>query len=167
MSLCECGCGHEAPRASRSAPALGLRRGDSQRFVRGHSARQRRPSRYPRVANGGAPRYVHRVRAESALGRPLPDRAEVHHVDELTSPTSRLVICQDAAYHDLLHARARVVRLGGDPNTQRWCVGCQALQPITAFGKRSVHRDGLNRRCRPCQNVLVRKQYWKQKDTGA
>ena len=41
-----------------------------------------------------------RKRAERALGRPLTRWQQVHH----HSPT-QLVICEDVAYHHLLHAR--------------------------------------------------------------
>ena len=47
--------------------------------------------------------------AEKALGKPLPNGAEVHHIDENPSNNapSNLVICPDVAYHKLLHQRQR------------------------------------------------------------
>jgi len=58
---------------------------------------------------GGETRREHRVVAELALGRPLPDKAVVHHVDEDKSnnKSSNLVICPDRKYHFLLHVRMR------------------------------------------------------------
>ena len=54
---------------------------------------------------------VHAVRAERALGKPLPKGAVVHHVDgDKWNPNARLVICQDQAYHALLHKRTREIR---------------------------------------------------------
>lgn len=54
-------------------------------------------------------RSAHQRVAERALGKPLPAGAEIHHVngDPKDNRPANLVICQDAAYHDLLHARAR------------------------------------------------------------
>lgn len=63
---------------------------------------------HPRANRDG---YVfgHILVAEAALGKPLPPRAVVHHVNERRQdnwPTN-LVICQDRAYHLLLHNRMR------------------------------------------------------------
>ena len=52
----------------------------------------------------GERKYEHRLRAEKALGKPLPAKAIVHH-HRGTMPT--LVICPDQAYHLLIHARMR------------------------------------------------------------
>ncbi len=53
--------------------------------------------------------YEHILVAETALGKPLPPGAEVHHVDENKGNNlpSNLVVCPDAAYHKLLHQRQR------------------------------------------------------------
>src|SRR5258708_6599812 len=63
----------------------------------------------------------HELIAEQVLGHPLPKKAEIHHVDNngLNNEHSNLVICQDHAYHMLLHARTRIVKAGGNPNTDR------------------------------------------------
>lgn len=61
---------------------------------------------HPRADPNG---YVleHIVVAEQALGKALPPGAEVHHVsgDRGNNHPQNLVICQDHAYHMLLHAR--------------------------------------------------------------
>jgi hypothetical protein len=51
--------------------------------------------------------YEHLVVAERSLGKPLPKKAQVHHVNEIKGDNApgNLVICEDAAYHQLLHRR--------------------------------------------------------------
>ncbi len=97
----------------------------------------------------------HIVIAEAALGKPLPLSVEIHHVDgnKRNNANRNLVICQDREYHLLLHVRARIVRAGGDPNTQRLCSGCKALKPFAAFNKAKADKAyGLQGQCRECQS---------------
>jgi hypothetical protein len=79
---------------------------------------------HPRANKQG---YVmeHILVAERALGKPLPPGAQVHHVDKdrTNNAPSNLVICEDAAYHQLLHNRMRAMDATGDPNTVR-CGDC-------------------------------------------
>lgn len=90
---------------------------------------------------------THRLRAEAALGKPLPPKAVVHHVDGTKSPLSPLVICQDQKYHMGLHVRLRVLRAGGNPYTDKICCMCHRVQPHSAF-----HRvnNGQDARCKGC-----------------
>lgn len=120
--------------------------------------------KYPRIIRHGHHRAdalghvcEHVVIAETALGKALPPSAEVHHVDEDVKNNSRsnLVICQDKAFHKLLHVRARIVRAGGDPNTQHICSTCGELKDRSAFNRFSGNKShGLQRRCRECQSRL-------------
>ena len=100
--------------------------------------------------------HEHVVIAERALGKALPNGAEVHHVDEdkRNNTPSNLVICQDVAYHRLLHQRARIVRAGGNTNTQRMCGVC-GPRDIACFNPSA--RDGYQSKCRECLSVTRRR----------
>ena len=78
---------------------------------------------HPRANQG----YIleHVAMAEAALGRYLPSGAEVHHVDENKSNNvpGNLVICENRAYHALLHKRARALAACGNPAAHR-CYFC-------------------------------------------
>ena len=80
---------------------------------------------YAYVYRGGVKVYLHKEAAEKTLGRPLPEEAQIHHVDENPANyrNDNLVICQDDAYHKLLHQRLRAYRACGDANWLR-CVLC-------------------------------------------
>jgi len=85
-------------------------------------ARRTKPTAY-RHSNG---KYEHITVAERAIGKLLPKDARVHHVDEnrLNNAPTNLVICEDQAYHKLLHYRMRAYRECGDPNKLR-CKVCK------------------------------------------
>ena len=68
----------------------------------------------------------HILIAEKALGYELTSSHPVHHVDGKTrhNANGNLVICQDIAYHHLLHIRTRALRESGNANN-RWCSICK------------------------------------------
>lgn len=166
VRVCECGCGQPTMLIPQSDTAKGYIKGQPHRFIGGHICHvlPKRPIKtalYSNTRTGDGPLLkVHRVRAERALGHPLPPGAEVHHPDEdKQNPNARLVICQDRAYHLLLHACMRIVKAGGNPQTQAICAYCKQLQPLTAFGRNRSRSDGRDAICKPCWRVyrVVRK----------
>lgn len=108
--------------------------------------------------------YLHWRIAERAIGKPLPVGAEVHHVDSdpwATSP--RLVICQDRAYHKLLHYRASVIRRGGNPNTERLCSLCRVFLPLASFSRCAANKaTGLQTACAACLESYRRRKRTEQ-----
>lgn len=125
--------------------SIELRRRQRLKMLMGHGPYQiRRPRQMYRLP--------YRRRAEAALGKPLPPRAVVHHHSYYPE---MLVICQDQGYHSLLEMRARIVRRGGDPNTDAWCSACKAVKPQTEFWKRATrtatsHVGARTTVCRSC-----------------
>ena len=103
--------------------------------------------------------YKHVLVAERAIGHRLPEGAEIHHVNEDIADfrNSNLVICQDKAYHKLLHARARVVKVGGNPNTEAICSRCHHIKPKTSFNRRNRNKStGVQHHCRECSMATRR-----------
>lgn len=96
----------------------------------------------------------HRVLAESALGRSLPPKAVVHHWDDnpANNTPSNLVICQDDAYHLLLHARKRRFDDTGSLDLKRCCV-CKVPKPLDEFYKCASAWDKRQERCKICDNA--------------
>lgn len=112
--------------------------------------------RHPRASSSGDV-YLHVYVAERALGRLLPDGVEVHHVDgdPTNNRNANLVICQDKAFHKLLHARSRVVRAGGNPNTQKVCGQCDSVKDLGEFNvMRANKSSGRQSACRECSKAL-------------
>ena len=60
----------------------------------------------------------HLVIATRALGKPLPSKAHVHHYGRRNDNT-KLVICEDLAYHKLLHIRGAAYAATGNANARR------------------------------------------------
>lgn len=138
-SLCLCGCGGIAPIVSTGwdLRANGYKDGDAKRYISGHHAAQKaifpglkfqHGYKFKRVLRpDGSKKYIqeHILVAEKALGRPLPVGSPVHHVNEnkLDNSNSNLVICEDNAYHSLLHRRMKALRECGHADWLR-CIHC-------------------------------------------
>ena len=91
----------------------------------------------------GKPAHV--VVAEQALGRPLPPRAVVHHVDTNgdNNAPSNLVICESRAYHALLHKRMRALAACGDASALRChrCKGYDRQDEMMLYVGQPAHRS--------------------------
>src|SRR5439155_16659522 len=94
--FCACGCGQPTNLITHTVRTRGMIAGEYYRFLPGHNARlQPCPATTYRSKAIGPKkaRALHLIRAEQALGKPLPPKAIVHHVDEDPSnPNARLVI---------------------------------------------------------------------------
>lgn len=105
-----------------------LRHGDPSvaRAMRQRGTGCVRPSGYLSIQTDRRRSFEHVRIAESVLGKPLPAGAVVHHADgnRGNNEKGNLVICQDAAYHNLLHMRMRAVS-AGFPAHYRMCIFCK------------------------------------------
>lgn len=101
--------------------------------------------RMPDHHRAGANGYVreHILIAERALGKPLLATHPVHHVDDdrANNDRSNLVVCEDQAYHMLLHRRQRAMDACGDPNAYGcgFCSGYDRQWDIHVYhGRRGI-----------------------------
>lgn len=97
----------------------------------------------------------HIVVAEKAFGGPLPAEAQVHHCGE-KSDNSKLVICEDQAYHRLLHVRMRALAECGDAN-KRKCTYCKQYDDVENLRVPKTTR--LSSHHPECQRAYSRKRY--------
>lgn len=174
VKRCECGCGTP----TRILDGL------VQRFIRHHQRRLQSGERHPSWRGGrtrsrgyvmvlahGHPRagssnqvFEHILIAERALGRPLPAKHPIHHVDRDRSNNGpgNLVICQDDAYHKLLHKRQRALDACGDASAHRCglCHGYENQEDITVGKVRTGKFSAYHRRCNneKAKRLIVRRR---------
>lgn len=112
---------------------------------------------HPNAMKGG---YVleHILIAEKAIGKILRSGVEIHHVNEVRGDNgnANLVVCENHAYHHLLHRRMRILKAGGNPNTDKLCSDCKRVYPKGLFYSDRTKYDGLTAKCKAC--VLARSE---------
>lgn len=161
--LCECGCGNPTTIAHINRSARGWVKGQPKRFILGHG---RWKGLGPTARNAYKQVFVaqrdrrgsrdfeaeHVLVAERALGHRLPHKSHVHHVDgnRLNNAPSNLVICENNAYHRLLHFRTRILKAGGNPNTDAMCSTCKQALHKSQFYRATKNQSGVQTRCKAC-----------------
>lgn len=128
------------------------------------------------------PKYV--SIAEVVLGKKLPKGAQVHHFDEnpRNNTHSNLVICENRAFHSLLHLRAKAYWATGNPNARqcqfcrRWGDPADSTNDLIVYRKthnltRSRKRPSLSlsstachRRCNAVAARLQRRRIYRPYD---
>ncbi len=132
VGLCECGCGESTALATRTDARRRVIKGQPTRYIAGHNGnikihgpltshgyRLKRARGHPRAfGQWYSYIYEHVWVAEHALGHMLPEDAQVHHVNgnKADNRNENLVICENAAYHKLLHRRELAYRATGNAN---------------------------------------------------
>lgn len=64
---------------------------------------------YVVIRIGGVAKFEHRNIVEKALGKPIPQGVQIHHLNDKKwdNRPNNLVVCPNDAYHKLLHKRTR------------------------------------------------------------
>lgn len=91
----------------RNCYARFLHHGSPDRLIAAPGAGTVMNHGYRRTRSDGRRDLEHRLIAEAALGKRLPETAVVHHFDgdKLNNGNSNLVVCPSESYHRLLHRR--------------------------------------------------------------
>ena len=172
--FCKCGCGRKTLVAKKDYPERNIVGGKPLNFINGHNGRgvlnwnwkggrTQNCDGYVLILLPGHKRankdsgqvFEHIVIAEKILGKSLPPKAVIHHVNENRKDNrpSNLVICQDRAYHLFLHQRIRAYKACGHAHWLK-CQYCQKYDdPQNLYVRKStgIHRE--------CSNKYRRNRY--------
>lgn len=176
--LCECGCGEETSISYKTRTCLGHIKGQPVRFILGHHLKKHMNGGHGKCWKGGRTKHVdgyiqvwqpehnnsdskgyvleHVLIASDALDHPIPSGVIVHHHngDPSDNRNENLIVCEDQAYHLLLHKRRRALEACGNPNWKR-CKHCHHWdEPKNLY----VSPDGWNSHHRSCHNEYQRKR---------
>lgn len=168
---CHCGCGEKTNLSKSTNPQKKQIKGQPLRFVKHHHMRKdnnpnwnggskARSDGYREILNPFHHRannngYVmeHIMVAEKALGRNLPPKAVIHHINGNMADNRQvnLVICHDNAYHKLIHRRQRAFNACGHASWYK----CQFCQKYDEPGNMYIRPDNSQGYHRTCRNALL------------
>ena len=158
---CQCGCGQKTPLASENCKKRNWIKGEPIKFINYHNLILRHKNKTNRRwkkalghPNGGKRQSVREyiLIAEKALGKHLPQDAQIHHHTE-----TQLVICQDFSYHLLLHRRMRAYMGCGYTNWRK-CPHCKKWEPEKHLYISPTKYTSYHLACRVNYNRELRKR---------
>lgn len=160
--LCACGCG--LPVANNHTFLHGhwaKANGDYLSRIKHQNSRTPHGDGYLSIYLKRKSVLEHIAIAEKAIGRTMPKGAQVHHVngDRGDNTNSNLVICQDSAYHQLLHKRERAFDACGNADYLK-CPHCKQWDSPTNM---YVSPNGATQEHRYCGNEYRKAYYKKQR----
>lgn len=158
---CKCGCGKKTEIARKTDNKNGVIKGQPNKYIQYHKVRLKNEKSitwnggrnidkdgYLLVKHEGHERcntngYVrdHIIIAEKAIGKKLPKNAVIHHYGEKLE-NGKIVICQDQAYHMLIHRRKRAFDACGNAGwiQCRYCKKYDSPEKISGSGYNKYHK---------------------------
>jgi hypothetical protein len=156
FGYCKCGCGQKTNICLHPKKNKIVGKGEPYHYIHGHN--RRNPGKVPYYSyptnyvgdrhgsNSSGHIRTHITIAEKVLGKKLPPKAVVHHVDSdiTNNANSNLVICENNKYHLLIHRRTRAYYGCGNASWRK-CWLCQQWDDpnnlyISPYGQ-AQHRD--------------------------
>jgi len=168
--FCHCGCGSKTTISTINCKTHNRTKGEPLKYIHHHFFKKHKYPHFrsdnhkwkngeyrdsrgysyikdPAHAHADCRGYVlkHVKIAASVLGKALPEKTVVHHVEK--NNDHKLVICQDNAYHRLLHQRELALKLCGHANWLK-CEYCAQYDDPLNMWLRKNRRSGQHRDCR-------------------
>lgn len=159
---CQCGCGGNAGFYSDTSKKRGYKKGQPRKFIKGHYAKTITPKgKYvdsdgyvniwrPYHPSATVRKTVpeHRLVVEKVLGRNLKQVEIVHHADlnKSNNNNNNLVVCQDSAYHRLLHARTAAYFACGNANYKK-CHFCHQYDDVNNMTLLKKYNWAYHKQC--------------------
>jgi hypothetical protein len=171
--FCACGCGGRTKKVPQAFTEKGYKRGDNFKFIAGHNLKHWMKTEnnghpgsykggrhkfmgYTRVVAKTHPRssksmytFEHILIAEKVLGKYLPEKAVIHHINGNKSDNrnENLVICEDGGYHQTLHRRMRAYKACGHADWRK-CRYCYKYDDPKNMYYNPNQSMGYHRECR-------------------
>lgn len=170
---CKCGCGGVTKIATRTRQERGWIKGEHVSFIYGHILRD---SNKPigNIGNGittkgyeytTGGKLVHRDKIEKLLNKPLASKVFVHHWDENRSnnENSNLLVCQDNAYHRLIHQRMNAYKYSGNANWRKCYICKEYDDPLNMVNYKHLGNSFFHKEC---SRKKAKERYMEQKNVS-
>lgn len=183
LGKCACGCGSDTKIATENRYDRGCSKGRPMKFIKNHHTRGQLNYKWrngKKSINNGKYETIkcenhyhadnrgyvreHILVAEKALGKPLPHKAVIHHIDGdgLNNQNHNLVICQNNKYHLLIEQRTRAYKECQHANWRK-CPYCKEYDDPHNMINTSNGRQFYHPKCR---NNYKRNLYKKKKESS-
>lgn len=162
---CHCGCGQKTNLAQKTKSSLGIQKGEPLYYIKNHLMKNlplkdkgyrflHMPD-HPKSSPSGKV-LAHVLVAEKILNKPIPDGVIIHHYGK-TSENNKIVICENQAYHMLLHRRARALNACGHADWIK-CSFCKQYDKPENLILKKYSRYHLN-----CRRKYSLERYYEKK----